>query len=730
MMFISKSNILVLLLSTMLVLVGNIIDFQPSRVLRLTVLIDAHNEIEQNGAIGDDLKHLIAQQAAPIMVIGGHLFEHVIEGYNHCKQGVWRFQNTKRYGLSLRPLINQTKALRQQLSAYNGYAKWYNNQLIRASYNSLQTSFDDIVAMAEKSKEDESFKDDASSYFALSKVGITDGLQSFDQNWLMYRFVQSNDQTLAYLLIPRRYIEYAFNIAIRCLPDQNLYDAIHCLCVNKQVLDNQGLICDNVDDVLRELGFNLKKTIQNILTTVQRVNLEGIVHEHGDTVSGLSDTIAKQSEIKGISKEKIFLITESIINNVVLTVKRPDVWCLRTCGHGVSMSGDGSSGKICGLRTDDFVHFLKNVMSPKGLGLMSISSCYAGGIVRTELESIAEELKQEGQPCFFVVESATDAQTIELSPSFINPADNSVLFDAIESFADAKKFSCWNALPFVSIARNDDFFEKAELFLRHKMMQSAYRHGKRKRMREETAEIAEHSVSKKRATQQRLDDLEKAYASFVMDKTINSESGTYDVIPSNFPLVLDPGQATTFEPLYCSQNSCIITGQEDAKDLYVTNKSVLWVTPEHIKSKVKLCGTVPWVISTSVGQIEHCFEKIDARECGKEIDALDVFAGLFFVCDDYRPASIRDFVIKKLILPSGVKYHNVFARQQEDVIIAYSPECNEPLVYKANEEDLCWDPCSIKELPYQQKKDVKKWLGDIQLRCQVETHPDEGTHLS
>ncbi len=626
-------------------------------VLRLALVIDGETEVHNDGAITDDLKHLIAQQASPILVIGGHVFDNIVQGYRHCRSGVW---NGKR-GIDLNPLIKKTQKIRRYL--YQQPAGW--QETVKRELARAQAMHEQLLNRAGNKRQ--VLYDDLISFFTLCKVGAPDHGQCFDRNWIVYR-LNKEHLPVGYLMIPRRVLESMCSVSLAGGKQETLDDVIQELCNQRMIRNNNGTCCTTLTDVINICGLN--KICPGCEVT--RV----YVDDHGDH-KGL---VSGRYEGREIDKKELARIVRACVRDIVRPATHHQTWCVKVCGHGGTVAAGYAHDMMAGMEVNDFVGLIKHVLTPKGTGLVTINSCYAGGANRMYMKELVSQLREQGTPMAVVLESSTDATTLNISPSMLTTEELDLVSTKTNVMDDATSLSTWNALPYVSLPRCDQLFDSLE-----------------NRLHQGTVGAA---------------DVAAAYQSFILSAESNDNEDDLEVLPSNLPQVIDA--KAHCQPLCVDNHVQVIDHQEPT---CVSNRTVLWVKERTMSSPIILDGSVPYLLSGKAHEMEHIFECIDARACPDVEDVQD-FVEKFFIHDGVRLATSRSFVIKKLLLSTG-SFCNISGKHMPGAIILHwqkNPNKDVSWTYKFDKEKG-WYQCSEKALSASKRTAVREFVALHQKSC-------------
>jgi hypothetical protein len=614
------------------------------RVWRMAIVIDRDNERDMCSAITDDLKHLIAQQATPILVIGSHLFENIVQGYQHCCDEKWCIPKSHTT-IDLHELFELTRKLRSCLYGTNGYV---DQQAIASHLQAIDTTTD-ILLDSLAQKHIDAFHDDFSSFCTLHKIGAPEQYEYFDRNWLVYRVrLHTPQEPNIYLLIPRRYLEYMYDINLGTSVKPHLDDVIDEMIKHKKIYSGNGTPCTNLTDVLA--GIGIASNIQ-----LEQFYLETYTH---------------QSPESCINEKDWQTIVTTTINSILKPAPHKHRWCIRICGHGCA-SDDQTKERVIDVPKGAFVELITTVLAPKNIGALSISSCYAGGEHRTWVEQCVPWYKDHHLAPIIILESSTDAATLNMCPIILRNAEIAYLVDHIATTNNARDICLWNPLPYRSTPHNDDLFSHLEATIQGNKSQ-----------------------------------LTGAYQQFVTRTLITHNNYAPESIPVNYPQYLDLTVTTHFEPLASNDKMHIITADKSSNDaITIHNKECVWLMPSTLTATLVLHGTVPCIIPWHNDDIVHECATIDARACPGNTQNIETFCSKFFAHKDMCHATPKNFFIKKLLLPA-ITYTNIYATLTDTLITISCHREQEKVSSVFAYRDDAWQPYSTRKLSRKDKRVV------------------------
>jgi len=636
-------------LSTFCCLLLFVRDRYNQQPARLAIIIDRQFELSQSDALTDDFMHLITQQASPVLLCGSHLFDHLVRGYRHCSSGMWTDPKSKKT-INLKPFFEQIRTCRARI--LNGSHSDWQTTCIN-ELKTLSEAFKKLEPQVTGHSYD-TFVDDVTAYCTLYKPGPL-MYEDFDRNWLLYRINIPKQEQTCLLLIPRRYLENYFDVDLTTGSWSSLFATLQQACRRQEIIDNNQLPCQTISDVLRTIGFVTDNTV-----TLQRLTI---------------DTYQLEQHSKEISKKDFYPNLATTIDH--LLVPGLPRWCMRVCGHGSAVDKE-SAGRIVGLSTQHALDFFKRLAIDKAAAIISLNSCYIGGSHRARIQEIAKKAVHTT----FIIESSIDAPTIGIGPSAWSPSKLRYFIQKLNYFPDANSLCLWNALPFMSLPRNEDLFEGIEHYALHH--DDDYHH------------------------------LVKAYQSFTICSKIDKNLKKPKKILSNIPLIASAHTGFTFTPCYTDTTTCLITdhSKQMPTPIIVDNADMLFVEPTAIPTTLEICHTVPTVVSGNDHECLHTFDLIDARKSNAK--TIDDFLASLFVHNDVKLASSRGFLIKTLIMSSGT-YNNIYAEQADDLIaLHYSNQTT----FFTLKDDNQWHQGSRKKLTPKTSQLLDHFDRKVRTRCQ------------
>lgn len=248
-------------------------------------------------------------------------------------------------------------------------------------------------------KHTELLKTKAKSWFKFW-ITLRDAIIDFDKNWLAFEI---RSTTISYLLIPRKHLEYYFNINIGAGSD-NLSTNLQNLCKQGKIIDSLGIRCKNIDDIIVACGFQSKGTLK-----INQIFVKNIF-----------EILEKNTNL--ILSNDLYITAENIFSDFFQVASDSKKWHIFLNGHGNSNSAGAAINSICGLPEDTFKRSFFNICT-KNVSWLTLKSCFLGGPNRCIIENEAKALFDKHQCPKIAIISTTDASSFCFGPNEIWPVE-------------------------------------------------------------------------------------------------------------------------------------------------------------------------------------------------------------------------------------------------------------------------------------------------------------------
>ncbi len=223
-------------------------------------------------------------------------------------------------------------------------------------------------------------------------IEVKNALRDFDKNWIIIEFL---DIYSKYLMIPRKHIEYVFNLDLSNLQNPLLTE-LKNRCEIGSVINSNGVLCKTILDIFRACGFELNKKFKYRFLSY-------------------SDLLKIKLK-KEVPYDDFCLGVERTIANLFFVANDQNKWHLAFYGHGWTGYKNNGEESISGLQIEYFKSLFERVCRKK-VEMVYLVSCYLGGPNRKKIEEIALNMFREGMcPCI-IIKSPTDTSSYSYSPA-------------------------------------------------------------------------------------------------------------------------------------------------------------------------------------------------------------------------------------------------------------------------------------------------------------------------
>lgn len=210
----------------------------------------------------------------------------------------------------------------------------------------------------------------------------------FDKKWLVFKF---ND-SFNFLIIPRKYIEYFFNLDLNRI-ECSLLDTLQDLCRCGELIKSDKKPYKNLSEFFKSCGFDGYHEI-----------FEPILYQ---------DLIKIKIDKQVSTNLEFYVNANNVFKNVFCSANQSNKWYLYFDGHGSSDVRFKNNG-ICGFYADDFLKLFKRLCK-KNVEWICLSSCFLGGKPRELLEETAAEFKEMKMCPNLAILSSADSPSYGMS---------------------------------------------------------------------------------------------------------------------------------------------------------------------------------------------------------------------------------------------------------------------------------------------------------------------------
>lgn len=204
----------------------------------------------------------------------------------------------------------------------------------------------------------------------------------FDKNWMVFRF----NGSFNFLIIPRKYIEYFFNLNLSNI-EVSLLSALYELC--------------NCGD-LRSID---RKPYKNLREVFKACGFDGYIDKFKPVF--YKDISELKIDEDDIDICDFYYEVSHIFTEVLCQAGKNNKWYLYFDGHG-SSNAKNEWNSVCGFHIEDFLSLFKKVCK-NDAEWICLSSCFLGGKSREFLQEAAVELKKTKMCPNLAILSPTDS---------------------------------------------------------------------------------------------------------------------------------------------------------------------------------------------------------------------------------------------------------------------------------------------------------------------------------